>query len=270
MSLANCYHEDSIAVGRELGNQGLVANELNNLANVFHFLGILEKANSLQEEGVSLATKSGFKKTLAYLTSANAEVLTDEGNLSDARAKHAQALAIWKDLHDELNAGYDQVALAALDLETDRQPKLDRLNESIGNFKSDEDHVNEASGRFVLAEALARQGDESQARKQMELASQLAAKSANQDIRIRSDLASAQVFSILGDFVAAQRAATSALHQAKRLGYVTHEFAARLILAEIDLKQKRNGVRERLSALQQQATQKKFGLIADKCSRLLR
>lgn len=193
-------------------------------------------------------------------------VLTDLGDLPAARISHQKALTIWKEIGDEPNAAYDEVALAALDLEEGRvTPKIEVLKDAVRRLHDAEETDNEIIARLVLAEVLAGQRETSQATKQIGEVASLLGKSEDPDIETRFRISSARVFLAAGDSKSARRAAGAALAEARRRGYVGRELAARLLLAELDAKERRS----KLTTLKEDATAKKFGLIAKKCSTLL-
>jgi hypothetical protein len=141
------------------------------------------------------------------------------------------------------------------------------VRQALDEFHAEKLRDDEVLARAVLARALLAQVKPAEAREQIDLATDLVAKSPMPAVRINYAIAAALVRAATGITADATRSLEATLAEATKYGYLGYQFEARLALAEIEMKSgKTSAGRARLEALQREAAAKGFGLIARKAS----
>ena len=95
LTLATQYATEAIEIGRQLGDQHVIAINQTNLGNVRRDEGLLDQALELYEEADLVAAKAGFPRDEASASELIASVLNEKGNydLALIRAAHASNMA---------------------------------------------------------------------------------------------------------------------------------------------------------------------------------
>jgi predicted ATPase/class 3 adenylate cyclase len=97
---ASRFHESSLALQRQVGDQQTVAYAANNLANAALQLGDHARARALYEEAIALTGALGDRRGAALGSINLADVATRQGDLGTARALHEETLATIRELGD--------------------------------------------------------------------------------------------------------------------------------------------------------------------------
>ena len=105
-ALAGTFHEESLALRRQLEDQTGIAGSLNNLGNVAYCQGDYRSAQALMAESLMLYRQIGDWKGMA-------DSLTNLGNVSYAQANHAAArasyeesLALYRQIKNQNGVGF--------------------------------------------------------------------------------------------------------------------------------------------------------------------
>ncbi len=112
---ASTFHEASLALHRQIGDQRSVAYAANNLANAALQLGDHERARSLYEEAVALTRELGDVRGTAFGSINLADVLAREGETAAAQELQEEILASIRQLGDRWTEAFalDTFALAS-------------------------------------------------------------------------------------------------------------------------------------------------------------
>jgi predicted ATPase/transcriptional regulator with XRE-family HTH domain len=100
-STARSLHGESLALMRELGDLWGIANSLNNLAILTHEQGDYSTARSLHEESLALMRELGDLLGIANSLNNLGNVAVDEGDYTFARSRLEESLAIRRALGDK-------------------------------------------------------------------------------------------------------------------------------------------------------------------------
>ena len=273
IATARRMYEESAAKYGELGDKGGLLEDLTNIALVLSNQGNMAASRGKYEQAVSIARELGTKSQLAVALEGLGDVTLKQGDLAGAGKWYAQALSLRRDLGERGSTAESQLDLAWLDLEQG-QPKAAQalLSTSVDEFQKEGEADLEAYGDAALALALLDQGRQNEADAAAARAHNLAEKAQSRGVWLIVATVGAQVEAASGDptRVAEARQNLSIVEsEANKLGFVDRQLEARLVLAEIDLKgHDVQFARTRLAALEKQAQQLGFGLIAQKAARV--
>jgi tetratricopeptide (TPR) repeat protein len=258
------YHQRSIELYSLLGDTDHRANELNNLGNLYHDRGELDAARSMHEQAITLANKSGQKKTLAGALSAYGELLTDMGELTMARKQHEAAFTIWTDIKDPLDAAYDQVALAGLNVEEGKIDGVESVTRSaIATFKEAEESDKAIVAETILIRCLILEHRISDAQKEIRRATTLMSGNQLPYAKYEFAIVAAMVDSKSGNVGKALKGLRQLISQLEKTHYVCYRLRATLLLDELQLHGKKSDeARADLRRVQEEANRKGLGLIA--------
>jgi non-specific serine/threonine protein kinase len=109
---AATYHERSLAIRRELGDQQGIAGSLNNLALVDRHTGEFARARARLEEAIALNRQLGNEAWLAINFNNLGGVLLDQGDAPGAESSQERSLALFTELGDEWGIGMSLCDLA--------------------------------------------------------------------------------------------------------------------------------------------------------------
>lgn len=257
------YHERAIELYSLLGDSDHRANELNNLGNLYHDRGELDAARAMHEQAIALAEGSGQKKTLAGAHSAYGELLTDMGDLNTARKQHELAAALWTDLKDPLDAAYDKVALAGLDVEEGKTVGVEAVTRSaIATFVEAEEFDKAIMASVVCARSLLLQNRISDAQKLLRNDNSLMKLNQPPYARFEFAIISAMVDSRSAKLDRALETLKHLNSELSKTKYVCYQLKARLFTAEL-LFQKKNTVEARaeLNRIANEANRRGLALV---------
>jgi predicted ATPase/class 3 adenylate cyclase len=105
---------ESLAIGREVGNQRGAAWSLASLGWVRHIQGDAAAAHRLLEESATIGREVGDTSVTAFALHSLAQVRERQGDLATARAYEEESLAIWRGLRDPRNMAFTLVVLGRL------------------------------------------------------------------------------------------------------------------------------------------------------------
>jgi tetratricopeptide (TPR) repeat protein len=99
-SAGRALSEQSLTLGRELGDKDLMALSLHSLAHVAHFEGDFGTARALYEESVTLRRELGDKRSVSTLLNYLGDLAARQEEYPAAGALYAESLAIKRELGD--------------------------------------------------------------------------------------------------------------------------------------------------------------------------
>ncbi len=98
---ARSLFEESLAIGRELGDKRGIASSLHNLGNLVWDQGDYALARSISEESLAIGRELGDKRGIASSLHNLGNVVADQGDYASARALFEESLAIRRELGDK-------------------------------------------------------------------------------------------------------------------------------------------------------------------------
>jgi eukaryotic-like serine/threonine-protein kinase len=258
--------DEALALFRETGDRTGVARVLNNTAVLLLDQGKLTPAMGMFEQSLSVSRDIGNKDLSAHALSGESDVLLAQGDLRGARDKQEQSLALRKEIGQESAAAENRLALAVLSMEqghpADAEGPAREAAESFGKGKQVSD---EAAAYAILARALLAQSKVSDAQAAAAQAQSLLRADADRDVRLYVEIVAARVQAASGNTAEAITKLAAVSSEAAKSGFVGPQFEARLALGETEIKAGKDAAgRARLTALEKDARQQGFGLIAQK------
>ena len=265
---------ESLEISRKAGYKIGIARTLNSMAAIHHYQGRLTEARMFYEEVLLLKQEMGDRSSSAYTLLDLARVHLAEGNLEDSRTRCEESLEIRTEIGEKGTAAESRLLLALLLLE---ERKLEEA-EIVAEEASDEFHrltmgEEQAYALSVLGACWMEQGKEDAALGAVEKALSLSTRSRGLRNHLAVTIIAARVEARAGGTSGAAEALPrlqGAIDEATRAGFVDLGMEARLISCEIELASaKLPGSRNRATALLKEASEKRFGLIAEKATALL-
>src|SRR5262249_48743480 len=110
------FYEESLALGREVGDKQGIAFSLNNLGDVVQRQRDHLTAQSLYEESLAIFRELGDKRGIGYALSNLGEVAHRQADYLTARSLHEESLTIRRELGDTATIAESLEQLAALSL----------------------------------------------------------------------------------------------------------------------------------------------------------
>ena len=268
---AKAMYERALATFNEVGAKNGILLAEGNLGNIQSTLGDLPQARKMYEEALALARESQENNQIAQSLQSIGTVLETQGDLEGARNYFEQALASRKALRDEDGVVGPELALATLSIEQGHPAMAESTaRQAAERFRKEKSPDDEANALAVLAHSLFEQAKTHEAETAIDRAAQLAAKSQDNDFRGPIDIMAARIHGASGKTDAAAKSLDSILTEQAQLGDIPLQFEARLALGEIEVKSGNSASgRSRLTALENDANAKGFGLIARKARAVL-
>jgi eukaryotic-like serine/threonine-protein kinase len=265
----------SLALSREVSDKDMVSSALENLANVLVDQGNLNMAERMYTDCLRIDKETGDKDSIGNLHYDLGEFFGKKGDFAQARRHYTEALTIRRELGDRTGIADTQVAQVALSLEEGQmESAVGPLEEALRVFHEEKYGSDELETRLVLARAFLAAGKTMEARKEIGLATELAAVIRKHSAHLSFAIVSSRVRAASGqtaDHAEAVKTLERALSDATKYGFVGYQFETRLALGELEIKAGKNADgRARLSALEKEAASKGFLLIASKAAKLRR
>jgi tetratricopeptide (TPR) repeat protein/TolB-like protein len=263
LAVARKLCEDAVALTREIGEKREIAYALKHLGNALHRHGELELAAAQYGEALKIAQAIQEKSLIAETMSAFGHVLFAQGKLPDAKERYQEALAI-RETSVKGAVADSKLNLATVAIEEGRFVEGETLaRQTLATYREFKEPDSIASAHLVLTRTLAAQGKTTAAREALAIASDNARMT--QDQLVRADLAVVGALLQAGSSkVAAQsiQTLTGVIADTAKMGLLEQHFNARLALGQVDKVRDRNAGLARLTAVQNEAASKGFGLIA--------
>jgi serine/threonine protein kinase/tetratricopeptide (TPR) repeat protein len=262
--------EEALANFREIDDKGGVVRSLDNIGIVLMDEGRPAAARQRYEESLAICRQIGNKSLTGYTLYLLGDVHAVQGDLAAATQSHRDALAIRKDIGDTRAAGESHLALAGLAIETgDPAAAESTAREQVKTFQDSRTPDKQAVALGVLARALLAQGKAAEARQAADQAVALTEKTQDTTIRLAVIVDASRVRARsgnAGDVADAKRMLQAAVADATKEGLTGLGLEARLALGEIDIAGGDPTARSRVAALQRDAQQRGFALVARKAA----
>jgi len=265
---ARKMHEESLAIRREIGDKIGVGIDLNNLAFLLIDQGELAGAQRAIDEQTTIFREANNQRALAYARFVEAEILLHEDKLDESRKAHEDALAIRTKLGEQTTTEESRLALGFLSIEQGRPSEAEQpIREVLEQAREGKEPSVEATAEMSLAHCLLALGKPAEAEKEIAKAELTVASSEDRLQKIEWAVAAARVRAATGKRRKATSDLVHALAESRKIGCVRCELEVRLALGEIEAGSPGAvNPRARLEALEKDATEKGFLLIARKAA----
>jgi class 3 adenylate cyclase/tetratricopeptide (TPR) repeat protein len=264
---AKQMYEQVLAKSQEIGDRLGLATSLNNIALISYMEGDLEAAQKNFQEALGIEQDLGSQTDVASSLDSLGDVFLAQDNLERAEKSYREAFDIRQKLGEKGAIASSKASLAKLALERNQAPQAETFaRESRKEFQDEKNHDAEIATAEILARALAAQGKLPEAESVIEES----AKSPAQDrgIRLSFVITRARVKALRGKTAEAMRDLDAPLADAKKMRLIGYELDVRLAQAEIEMQAgKTDLAHSHLKALESEATQKGFKLIARHAAR---
>jgi len=269
LTRARNLFEESLVMSREVGNKRNVARALSSLGDVLLHQGDLAGAVKRYQEALTVSREVGEKGDLAIISAQMGNVFLAQGKFVEARRQHEEALAIRQEIGQKRIEPDSDLDLARLSIEEGAFADAERLaRRAAETFRAQKAVDGEASALVVVAEALRAQSKLVDAGDTIERAVTLSRASQNRLVRIPVAITSAKLRGASRDpsaAAAAVRSLEAAVSETTTRGLIDLQLEARLVLGQLETAGSNPAAgRARLAALEKEAAQKGFGLIAGK------
>jgi eukaryotic-like serine/threonine-protein kinase len=256
--------EQALAAFEKSSDRRGAAVTLGNLGGLMIELGDPDSARKYFEQALSRMHEISFLPGEPHPAAGHGDVLFMEGDITDAQKQYEEALRIALEAHREDSAAQIQTALATVALEEKRFADGEALARSAATtFDKDNTIENAAWARAVLARNLLAQGNLPEAQVQAEKAIALSQQTPTQSPRFEAILADSRVKTKSGKMSEAKKALEAMLASARKFGYRSYEYEARLALAEIELQSHSAAAAPHLAALEKDAKDQGLLLVAN-------
>jgi eukaryotic-like serine/threonine-protein kinase len=263
---ARQFYEKSLEIchaSRDLVTLNLCPRDV---ARFFADQGDLPRAESLLQESLERSAKSENKNDVADALGDLAELLVKKSQLTEAKAKYEQALAIDTEVGATTSIQWDRLSLAAISLEEGRPGDVEAAaREAVEVSRKQKLAFMQVRSHMLLSRALLMEGKLREAMTEIDLAKALWEKSRDFQQHFEVGIVSARILAQRHDPAEAEKQLNLLLDESTRDGLVSYQFEIRLALGEIEMKSGKaaSGVAH-LKSLEKDATAKGFLLIAHK------
>jgi eukaryotic-like serine/threonine-protein kinase len=263
--------QKALAAFNQVGHRRGAASTEANIGNLFVQMGDLEKARQCFERALAVHRATGYRHGELYAVAGIGDVLFSQGDVPGARREYESALAAGKELQDDNFAAEVEVALAGVALAENRYSDGEALaRRAQVVFEKSNSLDNSAWAQSFLARNLLSAGHFQEAQTAAAKAVSLSQKCVGRTAGFEAVLADARVKAKSGKEVGARKELDVMLASARRYGYLSYEFQARLALGEIGLLSGSSSAKTQLRSLENEARGKGMLLIADEAAALLK
>jgi serine/threonine protein kinase/tetratricopeptide (TPR) repeat protein len=259
-------YEQVLAAAREVNDSGGAAMALSNIGLVLYLQGDLAAAQKNLRDALNISEKLGMESDAAATLDALGDVLMARDDLESAGKAYRKAFDIRQKLGAKGDVANSKVSLGKLALEKGQAPQAEVLaREAVKEFQTEKLHDGEIQADDLLVRSLMAQGKLPEAQSVVEGATKLPAQ--DRIVRLSFAITCARLKGRSGKMDEASRELESALKDASGMKVTGFEFEARFAQAEIELESEKNSAaRSLLQALEKQAGEKGFQLLARKAA----
>ena len=261
----------ALALVRQTDDHGTLSEVLAHTSRAFYLHGEMQSAKQALAEALDIARKIKAKSEIALTMANSGTILMAEGDLPQAQKNLEEALKIRTEIGETTNAAGTRLQMAVLAIEQGNAADAEHSAREVRDEYRKEGHPDgEIGADAVLLRALYAENKSDEAKQEAGNAKILMARSQNVFNRFAIRIVDAQLQSSSGKPDDALRDLSLAAHDAARCGFLPYQLEARLNHADIELKSGRIVTgRAELTALRKDATDKGFGLIAQKATALM-
>jgi tetratricopeptide (TPR) repeat protein len=264
---AKGLYEDSLKTAQEIHDQSGISTALQNLGALSLQMGNLTVAEKEVRQALNISQAAHLQSITASGFNNLGDIELVKGNFAQARKNYESGLKLFTEASDQPNIATTRHSLAKLLLEEGKINDAESIaGQALQEFQAARLPDNEADAHGTLARALLSQGDLTAAQSEMDTAAKIAV----QDYAIRISLAitAARLKARIGKFDEARQILESQLTQTREKGLVGLQFEIRLALAEIAASGGLKSSEASLAALQQDAKNSGYTLVATRAERL--
>ncbi len=246
-----------------------------NIALIRQLQGDLVGAKQGFEKSVAAWQKNGDQDFSAYGMWTLGGLLLQEADFSGSRKMYERALALRTSSGEKLAIAETQLAIADLSLEEGRSPAEQEatVRQTLEVFQGQKMRDDEIGAWCSLARTLLAESKAAAAKDAMQHARSLAAKSQDPEIRWQTAITAARIETAEKDLAHSTAAAATSkelatiITKSRELGYAGIELAARLALAEIEMKSGQTTTgRAHMTAVEADAKAKGYLLLSRKAA----
>jgi tetratricopeptide (TPR) repeat protein len=221
----------------------------------------------LFSEALQIDKEIGNQAAAAYILHCQADILILQGNLSEARKKQEESLAMQERMSANGDASRSRISMATVSLEEGHFADAEKqAQQAAGEFRAQTDIGGEADADAVLIDSLRTQGKLAQAQSLAETARSLAEKSGDRGTAAAVAIATARVQASTGKADEAAVTLRRTVEETGKAGLRAAQFDARLALGEVQMKSGNPAGRAALTLLEREANAKGLLLIARKAA----
>lgn len=261
-------YEEAMSIYRQVGHENGVCLAKGALGPVLLALGDDSGSIQTSRDAVNICGRLGDRRKAAIAQSNLGRALRLKGRTSEAKEAESEAVSGFEQIGDKQSAARVRLTIAELLLD-EGNPKQARLTVSraLDEFEKEKASQDKALAYAILSQALLKEGNLGEARKAIEEAGFDLSKCSDREAELMVAISEAHIQAVSGSGDAAAKTFQEIALKANRLGFVTYELEPRLALAEIEVTSgdRANG-RNHLEALQREAADRGFGLIALKAA----
>jgi eukaryotic-like serine/threonine-protein kinase len=265
-------YKDAVRTAHELGAPSTEGDAAYNLGILLQFRGDLAGAKDWFSKSSTLFQQADDRVSATYPPHNLGELAMTEADFTGARKLLQQSLALRQAEQEKVPAAETSLDLALLSMNEGGVLSAAETSarDSAQVFHDAKVRDQEARADAVLAEILLAEGKPSEALTSADQAIAISSKSQDPSCRLGVGVMAARVRGLSGDTRPASRdieSLESEAAEAARLGYLGIQLEARLALGELEMKSGHpRRARNLLSALEKQATEKGYLLIAHKAA----
>ncbi len=262
------FADEAVGIARQASDARGLAMSLNTSGYLALAEGNLDKATKAFDEGTTFSRKNAPELLWANL-SGTGSVLWERDDLGGARVRYEEALEAAKKTGDVLGMTAVRLTIADLAIDAGRPAEAEPEAQAIAKELAERgESDNRVWAAGVLARALLEQRKIREA--QEAVRSVAAIHAGDYSVRQGFELTAARVAAAAGDRVGAEKRCAALLADSAKRGFVAQQLDLALALGEIEIASGKTAAgRARLEALEKEAREKGFLLIARKASRTL-
>jgi class 3 adenylate cyclase/tetratricopeptide (TPR) repeat protein len=264
---AKRMYEDSLKTAQEIGDQDGISTAIQNLGSLSLQTGDVTLAEKEVRQALGISQDQHLQRTTAFALNNLGDIEMVKGNLAEARKNYESGLKLFTEAGDQPDIAVTRLSLAKLAIEDGKVTEAESLaRQAIQEFRADKLTDNEADARNALARALISEGNVTAAQGEIDRVTKIAV----QDFAIKISLAitAARLKARSGKIEEARRDLNSQLKEAKARNLVGLQFDTRLALAEITAPSDSKSKVALLAALDQDAKNSGYLLVAGKAELL--
>ncbi len=258
---------------RDIGDKNGVALAKIGLGDVFLVLGRLSEARDMYQDALEICRQLGSRNRQAVALAGLGRVQQLGGATEEARRKEIDAVAMLEEVGNKSEAERVRMQMAELLLKTGKSLEAsETARRSISILEERKAGRSAAIAKLVLAQALLAQGKIAEARPIAEQVVNVASRSRDQELRLRSETVAANIDGVSGnspDMANSIRCLNRIISTAANSSFVEVAFEARLVAGELEIRGDRETGRSRLERLENDSSQSGYLLIARRASAAL-
>jgi Tfp pilus assembly protein PilF len=290
-------YEKALKIQQEIGAKDEIPGTLNNIGSLLRKQGELEEARKTLEQAIDAARQSGAKGSQADALANLGDVLVERGDLAQAEQSYSESIAIQPDKsnraatvvsladllvvegklqeaeqrYGEVQSAASKIGLAAILLAKGAAPQAETAIRATLKELSKDDVETGIQARLVLVRALLEQGKPVDALKEMVDLNAVVNATSPRNLRYSALIASAKVQAATGrqsNIAQPVDSLQKVAREAKIAGMRGLELEARLAIGEIQTSDGKGQIaRKELQQVQSEASEKGFGLIAQRAAK---